>query len=126
MPTTTRTWTLDGLDAHGRWPAADGERSVRHALWTILLTQPGERLMRPEFGVGLERFIHQPNHTGTRHVIASEVERAVRRWEPRIDLDAVEVVPDAQRSTWVRIAIRYRLRANQRPGETTLDLELGG
>lgn len=123
---TERTWTLDGIDEQRRWPAADGERSVRQALWTILLTRPGERLMRPEFGVGIERFVHQPNHAGTRQLIASEVERAVRRFEPRIDLDEVEVVADPARASWVRIAIRYRLRASARPSETTLDLELAG
>ena len=121
-----RTWTLDGLDERGRWPAADGERSVRQALWAILLTRPGERVLRPEFGAGLERFIQLPNHAGTRQLIASEVERAVRRFEPRIDLDAVEVVQDLLRPSWVRIAIRYRLRQDARPAETTLDLELAG
>ncbi|HEU4583863.1 MAG TPA: GPW/gp25 family protein [Polyangiaceae bacterium] len=121
-----RTWSLDGIDELRRWPAADGERSVRQALWTILLTRPGERVMRPEFGVGLERFVHQPNHAGTRQLIASEVERAVRRFEPRIELDAVEVVPDALRASWVRIAIRYRLRQSGSLAETSLELELAG
>lgn len=119
------TWSLDGVQPDGRWPAVDGERSIREALWNILLTRPGERLMRPEFGVGIERFVHEPNNATTRHLIADHVGQAVRRWEPRVDLDAVEVVSDARERTRVHVAIRYRIRQTGARAQLDLSLEIG-
>ena len=120
------TWTLDGLDVDGSWPAVIGERSVRQSLLGILLTRPGERLMRPEFGAGLEQFIHQPNSAATRTRIAQAIREAVERWEPRISLDEVEVLTAEQHPGRVHIAIHYRLRQGGAPSSTSLSLELAG
>jgi len=119
------TFSLDGVNADGRWPAADGEKSIREALWNILATRPGERLMRPEFGVGLERYVHQPNTSTTRELIADRITRAIGRWEPRIDLDGVDVVSDETAPTRARVTIRYRIRETGALGELALALELG-
>jgi hypothetical protein len=52
-------WPLLPLpDADGRlsWPPL--EQSVAWQIRVVLLTQPGEQLMRPEYGAGIERFLH--------------------------------------------------------------------
>ena len=41
-----------------------------------LLTRPGERLMRPEFGAGIRSFIHHPNNETTRALIADAAQEA--------------------------------------------------
>lgn len=94
----------------GRWLPATGERSIRESLWNILLTRPGERLLRPEFGAGLPNFIHQPNDETTRSLIASTVTRAIERWEPRIVLDEVQVVMEPGVRTEIAVSVRYRMR----------------
>jgi hypothetical protein len=38
-----------------------GPDKVRQAIWLILETEPGERLMRPAFGCGLRRYLMKPN-----------------------------------------------------------------
>jgi phage baseplate assembly protein W len=93
-----------------------GERSIRESLWNILLTRPGERLLRPEFGAGLEQFIHQPNDETTRALIASTVQRAIERWEPRILLDKVEVVMEPGVRTEIAVSVSYRMRCGGQAG----------
>lgn len=98
------------LPQSGRLPRASGAERVRQALRMILEIEPGERLMRPDFGCGLRRYLQQPNTGATRAQIEADVRRALVRWEPRIELLAVAVEPDAAVASAVWIVIDYRLR----------------
>lgn len=106
-------WPLLPLpDADGALTWPDPARSVRDTLRAILSTRPGEQLMRPDFGGGLDRFLHAPNTVTTRRQMRDMVQQAITRWERRIMLDAVEVweVPDQPAS--LRVEIQYRLARN--------------
>ena len=51
-------WPLLPLpDANGALAWPDLARSVREQIQVLLSTQPGEQLMRPAFGAGLERLL---------------------------------------------------------------------
>lgn len=91
-----------------------GMELVRQSIGTILDTEPGERVMRPEFGCGLRRFLMAPNTVATRTAIQEEIEQALRLWEPRIQVTRVAVTPgDDPTLVWVDIAF-VRL-VDQRP-----------
>lgn len=82
-----------------------GMELVRQSIETILDTEPGERVMRPEFGCGLRRFLMAPNTVATRAAIQGEIEQALRLWEPRIQVTGVEVTPDDDPTlVWIDIA----------------------
>ncbi|EAR22007.1 GPW/gp25 family protein [Nitrococcus mobilis] len=85
---------------------AEGPEKVRQAILIILETEPGERLMRPAFGAGLRRYFMKPNTTATRALMQSDVQRALRLWEPRIKLQEVRVEPGSD-SALVEIQITY-------------------
>ena len=55
------------------------EQSVRDQIRIILLTRPGEQLMRPEFGAGLENYVHEPNTLATRRRIRCDAKRQLDR-----------------------------------------------
>jgi uncharacterized protein len=92
-----------------------GEDAVAQALRGLLLTEPGERIGRPTFGVGLRRFLFAPNNVATRAAIRQAVADAVGRDEPRAKLDAVDVLTDAAEPTLLRIRVRYRLATSPDP-----------
>ncbi len=73
----------------GRLPVAEGVDAVARSIHLILETEPGERVMRPRFGCGLRRYLMKPNTVATRALIRRDVERALERWEPRIEVKAV-------------------------------------
>lgn len=129
MPTPESLLTsfplLSGLAADGRPAWRRGNASVREVMLNILLTGPGERLMRPEFGAGIRNFIHYPNNETTRALIADAARRALARWEPRVSIDEVRVVPDGERLSHVNLEVRYRLLADGRRETFALALELG-
>jgi uncharacterized protein len=101
---------LDGVDTAGRLAWAEGNKSLRECMLNILLTRPGERLMRPEFGAGLGNFIHYPNNETTRALIADAARRALERWEPRVLIEDVRVLAEPQRPSHVHLSIHYRIR----------------
>ena len=49
-----------GFDASGSVGLAALEQDVRQAIRIILGTTPGERVMRPDFGAGLDDFLFEP------------------------------------------------------------------
>ncbi|SIR54144.1 hypothetical protein SAMN05421829_11936 [Aromatoleum tolulyticum] len=113
---------LPGLADDGRPQWRRGNASVREVMLNILLTRPGERLMRPEFGAGIRNFIHHPNNETTRALIADAALRALTRWEPRVTIEEVRVTPDRERLSHVNLEVRYRLLADG--GRETLELAL--
>jgi phage baseplate assembly protein W len=105
------------------WSA--GEQNVRESICIILRTRPGERLMEPDFGCGLDRFLFEPNNLATLRLIQEEVKRALGRWEPRIQLDDILVQVDPAEPRAVDITIAYTLVAAQQRDRVGLKLALG-
>jgi phage baseplate assembly protein W len=95
-----------GPDESGRVRMVSGPEKVRQSIYTILDTEPGERVMRADFGCGLSRYLMAPNSPATRAAIEREIHNALQRWEPRVQLAEVSVTPGEERST-VLIEIRY-------------------
>jgi phage baseplate assembly protein W len=94
-------------EASQAWGWTSGVDAVDQAVRAILLTEPGERIGRPQFGAGLRRFLFQPNSIETRALIRKAVEDALVRDEGRIRLRDVAVTTEAREPTLVRIAIHY-------------------
>ena len=93
-------------DGFGRVSGADAvEQSIR----AILLTEPGERIARPTFGVGLRRYLFAPNSLELRTQIRAAVTEALARDEARIQVESVAVTTDPRAPTVLAIAIRYQI-----------------
>lgn len=116
---------FDSVGNDGRLAWQHGNSSIREVMLNILLTRPGERLMRPEFGAGILDYIHHPNNETTRALIVDAAQRALTRWEPRVHLEEVSLVRDSQRLSHANLSIRYRLRHDGSRGSLDLALELG-
>jgi phage baseplate assembly protein W len=86
------------------------EEDIRQAIGIILGTTPGERLMRPDFGAGLNALVFEPISATTAALARHHVEQALVTWEPRIDSLDVDVQQDPAAGL-LKIDIRYRVRA---------------
>lgn len=109
---------------NGKMLWSEGELNVRESICIILRTRPGERLLRPDFGCGLDRYLYEPNDVATLRLIQEEVKRAITRWEPRVRLDDVRVEADPQDPRAVSIIIVYTLVATRRRERLNLTLAL--
>ena len=93
-------------DENGRLPFISGPEKVRQAIFTLLDTDPGERVMRPDFGCGLRRYLMAPNNPATRAAIEREISNTLARWEPRVKVVNIAVTPTDDRAM-VLIEIHY-------------------
>jgi phage baseplate assembly protein W len=98
-------------DVTGEIALSAGEEDIREAVRLILETSLGERVMRPDFGAGLQRLVFEPLNTTTMALVRHRVEEALVTWEPRIDVDGVRVVPEGAVPNSLRIEVDYRVRA---------------
>jgi len=99
------------LTSNGQWAWSTGAQNIQESIQIILQTELGERLMLASFGAGLGQFWFEPNTTATRRLIQERVENALRLWEPRIQLQNVQVEADPTNAQQVLIAIAYELVA---------------
>jgi len=65
------------------------DNDIQQAIWIILSTIPGERVMRPTFGSRLHELVFAPINTETLALAQHYVEEALTMWEPRITLTQV-------------------------------------
>jgi phage baseplate assembly protein W len=87
------------------------EDDIRQAILLILNTALGERVMRPDFGAGLETFVFEPVSTTTMALVQYRVQQGLITWEPRIDVNEVRVTTDPTTRNLLNISIRYMVRA---------------
>jgi len=106
------------------WPTL--EVSVRDSLRALLATRPGEQLMRPDYGAGLDTLLHEPNTLETRRRVRDLVQQSIERWEKRIALDRVEVWEVADDPTQLRVEIGYRLVRTGAAASMALSMQLEG
>jgi uncharacterized protein len=106
-----RGWSYPVRANHvGGIGTADGVDNVEQAIYLVLATTPGERPMRPEFGCPLVDHVFAPLEPATFGRVAADVEQALRRWEPRIDVHGVTVGPDPDHDGVLLITVSYTLR----------------
>jgi len=98
------------LDPQGEMALSRYEEDIQEAIWLILSTAPGERLMHPDFGCNIHELVFAPNDAGTAGLARFYVEEALTRWEPRIDLEAVEVQADPAEPSLLLISVDYQVR----------------
>jgi uncharacterized protein len=99
------------VTAEGRIDKAYYEDDIRDAIWLILGTAKGERVMRPDFGCGIHDLIFSVSSPTTAGLVAKEVREALIWWEPRIELLNVQVLPKPDEPTTLLIRIEYQVRA---------------
>ena len=98
------------VNATGGLSYSRGPERIQDAIWIVLSTSLGERVMRPQFGAGVDDFVFDPNSSVVRMQLAAAVREALVKWEPRIEVTGVSADEGSERSL-VLISIDYRLRS---------------
>lgn len=105
-------------DASADVTLASGRTDVEQSIRIILGTAPGERVMRPEFGCGIHDHVFATVDTSTLSLVETDVEEALRRFEPRIEVTNVDAALADRATGRLEVDIDYRVRATN--GEANL------
>lgn len=109
----------------GQLTYPDLERSVRDAIRIILTTRPGEQLMRPRYGAGLQNFLDEGNTVALRRRIQTAILQNLQNYENRITVDAVYVDPVTDAPAEVQVQIQYRLLRTNLPQQIGVTMQVG-
>jgi phage baseplate assembly protein W len=77
--------------ARGLLRTQDGVDQIKSDLLQLLLTNPGERVMLPEFGTPLRELLFEPNTPALEEIAFEMISNSIKTWEPRIAVSAIEV-----------------------------------
>jgi phage baseplate assembly protein W len=100
------------VNGRGGLSYVSGEQSVAEAIWIVLGTPLRSRIMEPEFGCAVHDYVFAPNTSNTRALIGQAVQKALLRWEPRIDVLDVRTESHPESPNMLLIHVDYRIRAN--------------
>ena len=103
------------LDQTGSFALVTDDREIQQAIRLIIGTAYGERPMRPDFGCAIHDFVFAEASAATAGQIAAEVRASLYRWEPRIDIDDIQVTVDEVDRSLLYIDIRYHIRNTNDP-----------
>jgi hypothetical protein len=98
------------VNPQGGIALASGEHDIEQAVRIILSTAPGERVMRPEFGCRIHELVFAPHDAATESLVGYYVEEALAQWEPRIDVQEVDVSADPGGDGVLLVEIKYRIK----------------
>lgn len=99
------------VDQSGSIATSTGGDGIDASLRMVLMTAPGERVMRPKFGCKIWDLLFEPINANTLGLMSEAVREAVGRWEPRVTLEDVRVIPHPSADGQVMIEIDYVVRA---------------
>lgn len=102
------SWPM-GVDHTGSLRLTQGAQDLDRSIHIVLLTAPGERLMRPQFGCRIWDLLFEPVTPNLLGLMAQAVRDALAQWEPRVEVEDVACAPDVDPSL-VRIHVTYRVR----------------
>jgi phage baseplate assembly protein W len=86
---------------------------VKQNIKMIILTSPGERIMYPEYGVGLKKFLFQPNVNQVHSEIKTRIASQLRQYLPSINVRDISILtpelsPDLPRE-YIKIEIYFHI-----------------
>lgn len=97
-------------DASGALAYASGGENVEQSLRILLLTELGQRVMRPDFGSRAARLVFAPGSIQYLGILETTVREAIRDWEPRIEVEDVRAESDPNDETRVSVRLAYKVR----------------
>jgi uncharacterized protein len=104
------SWPMQ-VDHTGSIKLSDGIPDLDRSISMVLMTSPGERLMRPQFGCRIWELLFEPITANLLGQIDQAVRDAIAQWEPRVEVEEVVPLPDEEEPSLVRIHITYKVRA---------------
>jgi hypothetical protein len=98
-------------DGNGKIAISRYEEDIKEAILIILLTAKGERLMRPDFGCGVNDYVFSSINSLNISRIENEVREALTLFEPRIEVLDIKTDTKEENNGKLMIEITYKVRA---------------
>jgi phage baseplate assembly protein W len=102
----------------------DTPELVRQNLKNLILTSPGERIMDPEFGVGIRQFLFENRIQGTLTSIRNRIGSQVRKYMPFVSITSIDFSTAEENENYLGITINYVISAIRTSDTLRIDFNL--
>jgi len=103
-----RGWKFPvALGTDGAFELSEEDEDIREAIFIILKTAKGERVMEPEFGCGIHSYVFEVINSVTMTRMREEIRKALLLYEPRIEV--IKIESDYRDEGILEFAIEYRV-----------------
>ena len=108
--------------------AATDDQLIADTLAQLILTAPGERIMRPELGAGTTNFLFETNEEALAALIKTTIANVIGKFEPRVVVRKVDVErtnsdqSDNQNKDSVIITVGYVVPATQQQNNVSVQI----
>lgn len=99
------------FDRRGRTAAIDDADHIRDMIEEFLLTSPGERVNRPDFGSGLLQMVFAPNSPELAAALQFTIHAGLQQWLG--DLIEVKHLAVTSQNAELRVEVQYVVRQTQ-------------
>lgn len=87
------------------------DNDIKESLYILMSTSPGERTMQPTYGCELRSIVFEVLTESTITEIKDIIERAILFFEPRIDLNFIDIDTEESGQGILNILVDYTVRA---------------
>ena len=99
----------------GKMKTSAYEEDIKEAIYLILMTKKGERIMNPQFGCGIYDYAFGTMDYTSLNMMERVVKEALTLWEPRITDLNVDLAVDSEKEGCIVISIDYTVRSTNNP-----------
>ena len=103
IPITTDSGTIDSF--------TDDQITelIKQNVKMIIMTMPGERIMQPDFGVGIERYIFEMQNGAAPSLLREKIRSQLSKYMPTIRLLEVSTRTDIDYPSNLYLLVRYEI-----------------
>jgi phage baseplate assembly protein W len=86
------------------------DEDIKESLYILLSTTPGERVMNPAFGCGIKKIVFDSIKVSTITMLKDMIAKAILFFEPRVNLNSIDVNTEKAIEGTLLINIYYTIR----------------
>ena len=99
------------------------EAAIVQSVFALLQTNKGERPFKPDLGCDIRRSLFEPLDYATAGLIRSQMSEVLNKYEPRIKVDSVDVIPDEMNNGYEVTLYYFIVGRDDAPVSTEIFLE---
>lgn len=101
----------------------DDVNAVFGSLKNLFSYSPGERILEPSYGINFTDLLYEPMTESTASSIGMEIFNGIKKWEPRVTIDNINVYPDYDDNTYY-ITLYFKIKgiSTNKPIQFTYEL----
>ncbi len=97
------------------------KKLAKFHLTNLLLTNPGEKISIPEYGVGLRKYLFENMTDQVFQEISSNIRRQIKSYLSYINLQNVTVMPDEENS--IKISLSYNIAGTNISDQLNIEVD---